>query len=433
MDIKSLILIAGGVMIVAVILHGIYIAWRARRENLPMEIARDLIPEDFDEEARFRHELPNGGARVLPQFDGGLDSPNVNGGSSPPMLLNATGLNATGLNATGLNATGLNATGLNATGTVPRAGMTARSMSARAGVATRELPLEPSGRETTRRNGSHHPASPTQSRQDIDDELFGSSDALFTENRRLPTQAQQESRREARSESKSSGTATTGGYARTNGSHAASPVPSRVDPQPVEPQAVPAKAEAPALRPRVQNVTVPTNAQPVQRRAAKESALKDRLTAQASEPESSKEKVDEDAVISIFLLARPGRTFSGQALYKALRAHGIKYGEMNIFHRVDPVSRVNLYSVANAVNPGTFDYSNLDELQTPGVAFFMQLQGLDHPLRIFDDMRRVASGLASSLDGELKDENRSVIGLQTFDHYRERIAEYSRRRLSRPA
>jgi len=428
MDIKSLILIAGGVMIVAVILHGIYIAWRSRRENLPMEIARDLIPEDFDEEARFRHELPNGGARVLPQMDGDYESPNGNGRASPPMLLNSTGLNSTGLNSTGLNSTGLNSTG-----NVPRSGMTARAMSARAAVATRELPLEPSARETTRRNGSH-----TQSRQDIDDELFGSSDALFTENRRAPVAAQQQPRQEARSESKSNGTATTGGYARTNGSHAASPTPARVDPQPVEPQVVTAKAEAPALRPRVQNVTVPANAQPVQRRAAKdsvlkESVLKERVAAQVAEAESAKEEVDEDAVISIFLLARPGRTFSGQALYKALRAHGIKYGEMNIFHRVDPVSRVNLYSVANAVNPGTFDYSNLDVLQTPGVAFFMQLQGLDHPLRIFDDMRRVASGLASSLDGELKDENRSVIGLQTFDHYRERIAEYSRRRLSRPA
>ena len=83
MDIKSLILIAGAVMIVAVILHGIYIAWRARRENLPMEIARDLIPEHFDEEARFRHELPNGGARVLPQSDGGLESSNRNGASAP--------------------------------------------------------------------------------------------------------------------------------------------------------------------------------------------------------------------------------------------------------------------------------------------------------------------------------------------------------------
>ena len=413
MDIKSLILIAGGVMIVAVILHGIYIAWRARRENLPMEIARDLIPEDFDEEARFRHELPNGGARVLPQLDGEYESPHDNGRSSPPMLLNSTGLNSTWLSSTG---------------NVPRSGMTARPMSARAGVATRELPLEPSARETTRRNGSH-----TQSRQDIDDELFGSSDGLFTENRRSPTSAQPESRQEARTESKNNGAATNGGYARTNGSHAASPTPARVDPQPIEPQVVTAKAEAPALRPRVQNVTMPANAQPVQRRAAKESVLKERVMAQAPEPVTSSEEVDDDAVISIFLLARPGRTFSGQALYKALRAHGIKYGEMNIFHRVDPVSRVNLYSVANAVNPGTFDYSNLDVLQTPGVAFFMQLQGLDHPLRIFDDMRRVASGLASSLDGELKDENRSVIGLQTFDHYRERIAEYSRRRLSRPA
>ena len=422
MDIKSLILIAGGVMIVAVILHGIYIAWRARRENLPMEIARDLIPEDFDEEARFRHELPNGGARVLPQADGDPDNANGYGVSAPPMLLNSTG-------------------------SVPRSGMTARSMAARTSVATRELPLESSAREPTRRNGSHTLASRLQSRQDIDDELFGSSEALFTENRRQPTQAQQESRQEARSDSKNGGSVTTGGYARSNGSHAPNPATLRVDPQSIEPQVTSAKAraeeQAPALRPRVQNVTVSANAQPVQRRASKDSSakdsglkdkvLKERVSATTPETESSSEEVDEGAVISIFLLARPGRTFSGQALYKALRAHGIKYGEMNIFHRVDPVSRVNLYSVANAVNPGTFDYSRLDELQTPGVAFFMQLQGLDHPLRIFDDMRRVASGLASSLDGELKDEHRSVIGLQTFDHYRERIAEYSRRHLPRPA
>jgi len=418
MDIKSLILIAGGVMIVAVILHGIWIAWRARRENLPMEIARDLIPEDFDEEARFRHELPNGGARVLPQSDGLCDDMGV---SSPPMLLNTAG-------------------------GVSRSTTTARPAAARSGISTREVPQEAPKRESPRRAANHAGTSRVQSRQDIDEELFGNGDALITENRRQPTQAQQDSRPAVRTELKngspittgtttsgtttSGTTGTTGGYARTNGSHASNPAPLRVEPQTTEPEGTTARTEAPALRPRVQNVTVPANAQPVQRRA-----LKERLATPPPTPEaaSSEEEIDRDTVISIFLMARPGRAFSGHALYKALRAHGIKYGDMNIFHRVDPVSRVNLYSVANAVNPGTFDYSRLSELQTPGVVFFMQLEGLDHPLRIFDDMRRVASGLSASLDGELKDEHRSVIGTQTLDHYRERIAEYSRRRLSRRA
>ncbi len=408
MDIKSLILIAGGVMIVAVILHGIWIAWRARRENLPMEIARDLIPEDFDEEARFRHELPNGGARVLPQIDGLSDDPGV---SSPPMLLNTTG-------------------------GVSRSTPTARPATARSGIATRQVPQDEPRRETTRRDASHTGVNRAQSRRDIDEELFGNGDALITENRRQPTQAQQDSRQGVRPEVKNgssitAGTsATTGGYARTNGSHATHPAPLRVEPQTAEPDATNLRTEAPALRPRVQNVTVPANAQPVQRRA-----LKERLATPPPPPEdaASDEEGDRNTVITVFLMARPGRAFSGQALAKALRAHGIKYGDMNIFHRVDPVSRINLYSVANAVNPGTFDYSRLGELQTPGVVFFMQLEGLDHPLRIFDDMRRVASGLAASLDGELKDEHRSVIGAQTFDHYRERIADYSRRRLSRRA
>ena len=49
MDIKDFILIGGGVLIVLVIAHGFWIAFRAKREPYRLDIVPDLIPENEDE------------------------------------------------------------------------------------------------------------------------------------------------------------------------------------------------------------------------------------------------------------------------------------------------------------------------------------------------------------------------------------------------
>ena len=64
MDIKDFILIGGGILIALVVGHGFWIAWRAKREPLRLDIVPDLIPDDVDEIERLRGELPNGGARI---------------------------------------------------------------------------------------------------------------------------------------------------------------------------------------------------------------------------------------------------------------------------------------------------------------------------------------------------------------------------------
>jgi cell division protein ZipA len=113
-----------------------------------------------------------------------------------------------------------------------------------------------------------------------------------------------------------------------------------------------------------------------------------------------------------------------------LRANGLRYGDMNIFHRVEPTSRVHQYSVANIIEPGTFDMAEVDELRTPGLCFFMRLPGPEQPVEAFEDMHRVARDVAERLGGELKDERRSVLTGQTVEHYRHRVAEFCRRRMS---
>ena len=74
MDIKDFILIAGGMLIAAVVAHGFWIAWRNRAEPLRLDIVPDLLGggDDDDDLTRFRGELPNGGGRRVPPQQGDL-------------------------------------------------------------------------------------------------------------------------------------------------------------------------------------------------------------------------------------------------------------------------------------------------------------------------------------------------------------------------
>ena len=140
---------------------------------------------------------------------------------------------------------------------------------------------------------------------------------------------------------------------------------------------------------------------------------------------------EENEVLAINVLARGDRRFNGSDLWAAFQRNGLTFGDMNIFHRLNPVTRTPQYSVANAIEPGTFDLSNMESMRTPGACLFLRLPGPSEPAAVFDDMLRVARDIEQSLDGELKDENFSVLTGQTEEHYRQRIAEFSRKRMSK--
>lgn len=140
---------------------------------------------------------------------------------------------------------------------------------------------------------------------------------------------------------------------------------------------------------------------------------------------------EENEVLAINVLARGNRRFNGSDLWAAFQRNGLTFGDMNIFHRLNPVTRTPQYSVANVIEPGTFDLSNMESMKTPGACLFLRLPGPSEPAAVFDDMLRVARDIEQSLDGELKDENFSDLTGQTEEHYRQRIAEFSRKRMSR--
>ena len=130
------------------------------------------------------------------------------------------------------------------------------------------------------------------------------------------------------------------------------------------------------------------------------------------------------------VLAPTGTVYHGRSLVEAMQSQGLKYGDMNIFHRIDQQSKSKLFSVANALEPGTFDLSDLENVKSSGVTFFMQLPSPNDPSVIFDLMLNTARNLVLELGGSLKDEQLSVLTGQTVEHMRQRIADFSRRRMS---
>ena len=136
-----------------------------------------------------------------------------------------------------------------------------------------------------------------------------------------------------------------------------------------------------------------------------------------------------DDVIVIWLFAEPGRLLDGEALLKAFVSHGLKCDSDRIFKKADPRCGGHWYTVANGVEPGTFDISQPAALETPAVAMLLSLAEVRDPMAAFENMLDVAQDLASTLDAELKDERRSDMSWQTIEHCRQRISDFKRMRL----
>lgn len=163
--------------------------------------------------------------------------------------------------------------------------------------------------------------------------------------------------------------------------------------------------------------------------------------APAAKPESVKAEQREAApaqdlleVIVIHLVAASGQSFPGRDLLSGLLEQGMRYGEMHIFHNHQPGERGDelQFSMANAVEPGTFDIDRMEKETFRGVTFFLKLPGPGQPMAALDRMLKVSRRLADTLGGELKDEQRSVLTPQTAEHLRQRVQDFERRqRLAR--
>ncbi len=151
--------------------------------------------------------------------------------------------------------------------------------------------------------------------------------------------------------------------------------------------------------------------------------------AEEATPAPEPAPVGEEKIIVLNLMAPEGTHFAGPALAEALQHAGMRHGEHDIFHRTLQTrsGTIALYSAANAVKPGSFDLADIDNFDTPGIAFFLQLPGPFDGLAAFEQMLQAARGTAAELGGHLLDSRRCDLTQQSIEHVREELLEYRRR------
>ncbi|MGN6788344.1 MAG: cell division protein ZipA [Rhodanobacteraceae bacterium] len=135
-----------------------------------------------------------------------------------------------------------------------------------------------------------------------------------------------------------------------------------------------------------------------------------------------------DRIVSLFVVARSGEVFRGSDIVVAAEKAGLRFGAMNIFHRlVDGRPDAGpIFSMANMMKPGYFDMARIGELDTPGITFFITLPGPLPALDAWEAMLPAAQRIAELLDGELLDEDHNALGRQRVAGLREELRAWDR-------
>ncbi|MFN2361258.1 MAG: cell division protein ZipA [Marinobacter sp.] len=163
-----------------------------------------------------------------------------------------------------------------------------------------------------------------------------------------------------------------------------------------------------------------------------DTARRDQAARKSGQPLAGANRPEAREVVVINVLAKTDENFTGPRLKALFEACGLEHGDMDIYHRheqADTASPVQ-FSVASAVEPGTFKPEDIPALSTPGISFFMSMPGPTNAMQAFEFMLETAQCVVRNLGGELKDERRSVMTPQTIEHCRQRIREFERKQRS---
>lgn len=168
-------------------------------------------------------------------------------------------------------------------------------------------------------------------------------------------------------------------------------------------------------------LTEPALTEPEERAPSVSEVEPEPVAAEVSEP--VRERAPEAEKFVVIHVLSLDHQFAGQPLLELLLDAGMTFGDMDIFHRLNQAGDQQ-FSLANAVEPGTFKMATIDQFTTPGVTLFMRVHELSEPLKVLDEMLSVADAIALELGGEVRDETRSVMTPQTIEHYRQSVQEF---------
>lgn len=133
-------------------------------------------------------------------------------------------------------------------------------------------------------------------------------------------------------------------------------------------------------------------------------------------------------IVTLFIKARNDTLLDGASIVIAAERAGLTYGHMGIFHRlVDGRPEIEpIFSVANLVQPGHFDLRHAQDIETPGLTFFMTLPGPVSALDAWEAMLPIAQRMAELLDASVLDEQHNDLGRQRIAHIRDEMRTFDR-------
>lgn len=130
----------------------------------------------------------------------------------------------------------------------------------------------------------------------------------------------------------------------------------------------------------------------------------------------------EDGYIAINVVCREGDLMAGTKLLRLASDAALKLSEDGIFCKYNAAGVID-FSMANAVEPGTFELANIDAMQIHGVSLFLQFKQTDNQMAAFDNMQSFATKIARHFHATLKDEQHNSMTEEDFKACRQRAAQ----------
>lgn len=126
-------------------------------------------------------------------------------------------------------------------------------------------------------------------------------------------------------------------------------------------------------------------------------------------------------IIVLYILPKGKATLAGAEINSSAQAMGLTFGEMNIFHYVRDGR--NIFSLANMLEPGSFDADSIHDLKTSGLTVFMRIEGED-PLDDLTEMLQRSYQLAGLLGARLCNHKREPLTEQDAENYRTQVNKF---------
>ncbi len=125
-------------------------------------------------------------------------------------------------------------------------------------------------------------------------------------------------------------------------------------------------------------------------------------------------------IIVIYILPKGEALLEGSQINSAVQALGLNFGEMNIFHYANDGGAV--FSLANMLEPGSFNLETIHVLKTTGLTLFMQIEG-DDPMDDLSEMLQRGYQIAGLLEARLCNHKREPLTEQDAENYRAQVRE----------